>query len=394
MDALKVGLGSLFRTSMTAMLDAIGSTTPKAIVASLESKVQSPQQLARQCVIDEGPETFWKALTGSLLAKVAKTVTPSIPEQVVIIPGELIGSLMHWLTATYQSLNKSGLVAANYVSKQKTVIKEFFNKFIKKPTEIFLKIIGLDSVDEKHPMVPFTRFIMSQAALFGLGTYVLKGHEGENIPGINVDHNDSALTNFFKTISYVLVEQGTHIASQTMRYFIDYRREFIKHGGKPLAKALANVVNERTVPGHMLSALTACLSTLGLGKYLPKSAAAALGEAPMKFFERIVTLKLRRSTKHAKDNNGNIVPGHRLTETGLDWLNGFIDFFDKRFKPIRESIINKMIAPVFKPSNMSIEEFRKELIESLDRKKELLQVHNNNNGNGNGLAAIQVAGAV
>ena len=391
MDTLKVGLGSLFRTSMTAMLDAIGSTTPKAIVASLESKVQSPQQLARQCVIDEGPETFWKALTGSLLAKIAKTVTPSVPEQLIIIPGELIGSLMHWATATKQSFNRSGSVAANYVSKQKTVITEFFNRCIKKPTEIFLKIIGLDSVDEKHPMVPFTRFIMSQAALFGLGTYALKGHEGENIPGINVDHNDSALTNLFKTIGYIAVEQGTHVASQTMRYFIDYKDEFKDHGGKPLAKALANVVNERTIPGHMLSALTACLSTLTLGKYLPKSTAAAIGEAPMKFFERVVTLKLRRSTKTAKDQNGNVIPGHRLAETGLSWLNGFIDFFDKHFKPARIWTINNIIAPVFKPGNMKIEEFRKELMDSLDRKKELLPVQSKN---GNGLATnIQVASA-
>ncbi|KAF0227520.1 MAG: hypothetical protein FD167_4837, partial [bacterium] len=69
MSSVRVGITSLFRTTMTAMLDAIASTGVKSIVATMEDKTKSPEYLASQCITDEGPETFWKGVFGSVLAK-------------------------------------------------------------------------------------------------------------------------------------------------------------------------------------------------------------------------------------------------------------------------------------------------------------------------------------
>ena len=365
MSSLSIGLGSIFRTSMTAMLDAIGSTIPKAAVATLEDKTKSPQALARQCILDEMPETFWKAFTGSILVKIAKIVTPNVPEQIVIMPGELIGSFMHWLTATHQSLNKTAISATNFVGTKFTFAKSFFNNFIRKPMDLGMHFLG---IDKSGTEMNFLKFGLSNLGLFTLGTLALRGAEDENIPGINMDHNDPPLTSALKTIGYTAVEQGTHLFSQIMRYYIDYKDEFGKKN--TLAKAVANAINEKTIPGNILSALGGCFSTLWLGRYIPKSAAAALGEALPKGFTRLVEFRQRRSTKEAIDEKGRRVANYRYQD--VPWFNKMLDGFDYVFKPVRMWLINNVVAKIFKPENTKLEDFRKELVSSFDRREDLL----------------------
>src|SRR3989338_3497917 len=139
-----MGIGSvalsLFRTGVTASLDAIASTAlSKAPIATLEDKTKSHDELAIQCLDDEGAETFWKAAFGSVLTKLSRMYTPFIPEQLMNIPGDLIGSFVHWYTATHQSLEKSILEMVNIVDKSPTIVKNFFNYCIKKPIDVIAR---------------------------------------------------------------------------------------------------------------------------------------------------------------------------------------------------------------------------------------------------------------
>ena len=130
----------------------------------------------------------------------------------------------------------------------------------------------------------FARFGISNVVAFIFGTLALRGSEGENMPGVNLDSSESKSVSILKTLGYTVTEQITHILSQWMRYWEDYFKKnendtaadlVDKKYGK--AKALANTINEKTFTGNIFSALGACLSTLWLGKYIPKSAAGALG---------------------------------------------------------------------------------------------------------------------
>lgn len=379
MSSIIVGTTSLLRTGMTAVVDAIASTGAKAIIAPLEDKTKSSEFLAKQCIMDEGPETFWKAIFGSILAKLNKSYAPYIPEQLVNIPGDLLGAYLHWKSAAHQSLDTI-LTRTVKAKSNGNLLDKFFDNCIKTPTNNLLKFIGFNS--QEHQL-SFARFGISNIIVFLLATLGLKGSEDDNIPGVNLDHNEPVSTSIFKTIGYTAIEQITHIGSQWMRYYQNYKNEFGKDFH--LAKSIANAVNEKTFPGNILSGIGACLSTLWLGRYLPKSAAGAIGEIIPKAFTRLLEVRLRRSTKDKFDetSENKRTVNHRIKD--IKWLDKSLDVIDHPFAALRKLTIDHIIVPVFKPSNLTYEEFKKEIYNSFDLSLEALKLKNKNI-NGNGLA--------
>ena len=369
-----MGIGSvslsIIRTGVTAMFDAMGSTFPKAAVAAMEDKSQSKVHLAKQCLIDEGPEVFWKTIVGSLFVKTMRTIAPSVPEQFANLPGEMLGAGLHWWSASHQSKNRETQHATDSKEDKKPAfIEEFFNTCIKSPLGFALKAVGLDSNENN---VSFLRFGAVQAALLAGGAYVLQGAEEENIPGMNLHYEDPWYISLFKTAGYTAFEQIAHLTSQTMRYYIDYKKEF---GGKSkvfsknvLAKALANVIHERTFPGNIPSAISGCLSTLFLGRYIPKPLAGAIGEAPMKGLERLLTVHLRRSTKDRYDENAADKRAANYRGHDKNWFNNILSFSDSVFNPVRNFLIEKVVAKIFKPDSMNINEYITELKDSFNIK--------------------------
>lgn len=368
---------SLFRTGVTATFDSMGSTFPKAAVAAVEDGTQSKVHLARQCLVDEGPEVFWKTVVGSVFVKVMKAIAPAIPEQIANFPGEMLGAYLHWHSASHQCKNGEAQRAVSG-EKKPGILQNLFSTRIKPLINDALKFVGLP---EKDADVSFMRFAIIQSVLFTGGALALKGAEEENIPGMNMNHEDSKLTTFFKIAGYTLFEQCTHMFSQTMRYYIDYKKEFLGEDRKNrnigalnkdiLAKALANTFHERGFPGNIPSAITGCLSTLWLGKYIPKSIAGALGEAPAKGLERILTLHLRRSTKDRLNEKGERVPNYRKDSYGI--LDGALKVSDFLFNGIRNFIVRKIVAPMFKPEEVDIKDYIKELENSYNMSDERLR---------------------
>jgi hypothetical protein len=371
---------------MTAMLDAIASTGSKAIVATLEDKTKSPEYLASKCILDEGPETFWKAAFGSILAKLKNNFAPFIPEQFVNIPGDLLGAYVHWRSAAHQSLNKTISQAGKKFKSSSDLLDKFYDNFIKTPTSYILNLIGLDR--HEHTL-SFGRFGLANLAAFAFGTYSLMGSDDENLPGVNIDSSEPKHVTTYKTLGYVITEQVMHVASQWMRYYEDYKKEF---GEKfALSKSLANVINEKTFPGNFLSAIGACLSTLWFGKTMSKSAAAALGEIVPKAFTRLLETRLRRTTKDTYDENSLNQRRGNYRFHNAKWFNSLLDIIDYPFAILRELTVNHVVAPIFKPSDMSVNDFRKELYDSFDlpvetlKSKKLLMLNNNHE---NGLEQI------
>ena len=375
MSSLAIGAKSLFRTSMTAMLDAIASTGAKASIAILEDKTKSPEDLVIKCIEDEGPETFWKGAFGSILAKLKNHFVPNMPEQLVNIPGDLLGAFIHWKSAAHQSLNlTTSQVGSTTSTESPTLIDKFFDNFIKLPTDKILKFIGLDK--QEHTL-SFTRFGLVNILAFGIGTFALRGSQEDNLPGVNIDSDDSKLTTALKTIGYISTEQLTHIGSQWIRYYQDYKKEF---GEKfALSKSLANVINEKTFPGNFISAFSACLSTLWFGKKIPKSAAGALGEIVPKALTRLLEARLRRTTKDVYDENSSNQrkTNHRISD--YRWLDKTLDVIDSPLVALRRLAINHIVAPLFKPSDMSLDDFRAELFSSFDLPIEKLKEKELNN---------------
>ena len=369
-----MGIGSialsLFRTGVTASLDAIASTAiSKAPIATLEDKTRSKDELAIQCLDDEGAETFWKAAFGSVLTKLSRVYTPFIPEQFMNIPGDLLGSFVHWYTATHQSLGSSIFGMADH---SPTFVKKFFNYCIKKPIDV---IAGLMGLDREGKSINTTRFALCNAGLFGLGTLALIGAKGENLPGINMEKGDPK--NVRNIILYNIVEQCTHVFSQTVRYYLNYnkkeglggfqnpdetkRRKFWFWDNDVLGKALACVIHEKTFPGNFLAGIMSCFFTIWLP--LPKSAAAAAGEIIPKAFTRLIEVPLRRSTSTILDEAGNEVPNHRLAD--IPWLYKIVNGINWALAPIKYAIIDYIVAPLFKPKDTDINAYRIELRDSL-----------------------------
>ena len=369
MSTLKIGIGSLFRTGMTAMLDAIASTGAKAIVAPLEDKTLSPEFLASKCILDEGPETFWKGAFGSVLAKLKNHFVPWLPEQFVNAPGDLFGAFVHWKSAAHQSLSHVISLSGTKKKEALTLLDKFYDTCIKIPTNAVLKLIGFNR--DEHRLNLF-RFGISNIAAFALGTLALRGSSEDNMPGVNVNSDDSTSTSILKTMGYAVVEQATHICSQWMRYYEDYKKEF---GEKfALSKSLANVINEKTFPGNILSSLGACLTTLWYGKTLPPSSAAALGEVIPKAFTRLLEARLRRTTKDAFDENNPAKrkPNHRISD--IKWLDRALNVIDYPFLLLKNFTIDKIVAPLFRPNGMNLNDFIKELRNSFNLPLETLKL--------------------
>ena len=361
MSALTVSFQSLFRTGVTAMLDAIASSGAKAVVAPLEDKTKSSEYLALKCIEDEGPETFWKAAFGSVLAKLKNQFAPFIPEQFINIPCDLLGAHMHWKSAAHQALDKITSQAASKGKQVPTLLDKFFDTCIKKPTDYVLKFIGFNKEEQK---LNFTTFGLANVVAFTLGIFALKGSENDNLPGVNIDKNDSTGTTLFKTFGYTFIEQVTHIASQWMRYYQNYKEEFGKKFA--MSKSLANAINEKTFPGNFISALGACLSTFWFGDKISKSAAGALGEIIPKAFTRLIESRLRRTTKdkHNENYKNEREPNHRIYD--IKWLNKTLDVIDYPFIILRRLVIDKIVAPLFRPNDMNIKDFKNELYNSFD----------------------------
>ncbi|MBI3591040.1 MAG: hypothetical protein HY094_06670 [Candidatus Melainabacteria bacterium] len=373
---------SIVRTAVTAMFDAMGSTFPKAAVACLEDKSQDPVHLARQCLIDEGFEVFWKTAVGSLFVKATRSVAPFIPEQFANMPGEMLGALIHWWSASDQSKNNETVKIVNGDKSGPDFLQSAFNNYLKPVISSTLKAVGLDESKENNKEnnkenTDLVKFAAFQAALMTGGALILKGAEDENIPGMNMNPEDSAWKTFLKITGYTVLEQTTHLASQSMRYYEDFKKEFSMQDSKSLnkdilGKAIANAVHERFIPGNIFSAISGCLSTLWLGKYVPKSIAGAIGEAPMKGLERLLTLHLRRSTKQRFDlKTGKVIDNYRIKE--MPWFEQVSKIADFIFNPIRNFFIEKVVARVFKPENMTVVEYSKILRASFNIDKKLLE---------------------
>ena len=372
-----IGIGSLFRTGVTAMIDSMGSTFPRAAVAALEDESQSKVKLARQCLIDEGPEIFWKTIIGSLFVKTMRIVAPVVPEQIANFPGEMLGAYIHWWSASYKSKNaEAHREIDKNIGKESGAAEKSFNKFVTKPIHEILKMVGLDDEIEKN--VNFATFGIIQAGLFLGGTYVLRNAEEENIPGMNLDYEDPWYISLSKTLGYTVFEQITHLSSQTMRYCMDYKQEFNgnnenKFNKNVLAKALANVINERAIPGNIPSAIAGCLSTLFLGRFIPKSVAGAIGETPMKGLERLLTLHRRRSTKDKYDETSANKRADNFRGHKEEWFRNILKIADDRFDRFRNFLINNIVVRIFKPEDKSVEQFIEELEGSYNLRIDLLK---------------------
>jgi hypothetical protein len=356
MSLISVGLNLAKGIIPTAIADGVGSATGKALIAPLENKSESPAEMMRRSMIDEGPETAWKAILGRVCVEVSKSITPWVPEQIVIIPTQLVGSLIHWASSSHSSVNREAISGRE--KKEKGMVAWLHGHGIKKPIEYLTHLAGMD---KESGEVNYWKFLLTQAGILGACGFALRNQEGENIPGINVSEDDSMSTTIFKTLGYTAVEQSTQLISQGMRYYIDYATdhpdqpaEFREH---KMAKVVANVVNERSIPGNIPSSICECLSTLWLGKYLTKPVAASLVEIPTKAFERFATFKLRRSTKHTVDDEGNRIANYRTNDTIDNVLYGC----DKVFGGIRTFIIDKVVARLFLPDGAKIDEFASEL---------------------------------
>jgi len=376
MSSLKValsdiGTGGLMRSGLAAVIDMIGGNE-KAIVGIIERKDKNPVETYRQVLQDEGLEPFWQTFSSSLLSKIAKVVTPSVPEQLVIIPGKIIGSIWHWLITSHQSMNSEAL-NGNYNGnkeqrKDADTYEGFYSAFVEGPSNYIFKILGLGDKEDPNAKPSFLRYAISQFGVFGLASYALRDSE-ENLPGVNISSEEGFGKSLLKGVGYTLVDQITYTASQTMRFYIDFKKEFEKEGNA-LAKAFANVLNERFFPGRILSGLSSSLATYLLGDYIPKVTAAELGELPLKLLNRLANVHKRRATKYLinketheyvlKDENP--VKNYRFSDSSS--FNSFLNACDSIIQPCRDYSI-KLISKLF---NVPLKELQDSLTIDLSKK--------------------------
>lgn len=392
-------------SAAVAGIDLISSANAKGLGALLEKGSESPGETYKQVLHDEALEPAWETLFCSILTKIAKSITPNIPEQITMIPGKLIGAAWHWGITSDQSTNTSHIAKDGNSSKRLTA--NFYNSFVKGPSEWLLDKCGLGENKKGN----FLKFGLSQIGIFSLLSFGLKNTE-ENLPGVNLDSNDSFTTSLMKGAGYTIVEQATYAASQAIRFYTDFRDEFnFGKDIKPLpeaknfierikntlkdkdawAKSWTTVVNERFFPGHILSGIAASLGTWYFGKSIPKVTAAALGEFPTMFLNRVMNAHRRRATKDKlkyetyqtkdgkeeriavgfdKDGNNNRVKNYRFHGSAFDSILNTGDFiFDK----LRDSLIT-VIASVFR-GNRNLEDYKNELLQTRDINEDFLKHH-------------------
>lgn len=377
-------LGSIGRAVTIAGIDLISTANGKAAGAALfERKDIAPAETFVKTLHDEALEPFWATTISSLLAEISSTVTPWLPEQVAIIPGKMLGETWHWLITSRQSTHGEKFKSNNEEGKEKDIFSVFFDTFVKKPSDLLLRICGL-----KEKEGNFLWYSISQLGSFGLLSYFLRNDDEENLPGVNIDRNEGALKSIAKGIGYTLVEQVTYAISQTIRFSIDFKKEFQKTGGNILAKSLANVINERFYPGHILLGISSAVSTYSLGRYIPKTTAAAIGEFPMAILNRILNCRNRRATKHQfeyvtyiengkeikvpiayKFKNNEKVKNYRYNDSSI--FNGFLDTCDSVLYNTKDKTLDLVTYAFCKTENK--EEFKAELIKSFDVSEEVLK---------------------
>lgn len=370
----------LFRSFAIAGIDVISTANGKAIGGVFEREDKPANETYTQILHDEGLEPMWATFVSYLLAQLSKKITPFMPEQIVIIPGKLLGEAWHWLITSHQSTDKEHQ-SKNGNEKQENIYAMFWETLVKKPSDLILKLCGLG---EKGNESNFIRYFLSQMGLFTLGSFAIRNTE-ENLPGVNIHEDDSRLKSTLKGIGYTIVEQATYLVSQATRFYINYAEDdFNKNGGNALAKSVANVINERAIPGHILLGVTSSLSTGFLGKYIPRTTAAALGEFPMSILNRIINARRRRATKYKiqveidpetkkpKDSwyllkGGKHIPNFRFNFSNA--YNKFLDICDSILDPIRDKLID--LVTWMSRGNKNHEEFKNELINSFLMKKEV-----------------------
>src|SRR3989338_6714458 len=366
--AIREAAVSVFRSGVTALVDYTATVNSKVIGGIIEKKDECAGTVASIVAHDEGLEPFWETLFCSILTKLSDVFTPKVPHQIVIIPGKLLGSLWHWLSTDYRSLNAQAQNGnGNGKKKEKNLLGKFYDRFIEEPTNFYKKMCGLN--DENSS---FIRYGISQAGIFGLTSYLLK-NTGEELPGVDIDPEEGKLVSLYKGLGYTLVEQATYAVSQITRYCINFNEEFSKDPNhnfdkNVLAKAIANVVNERFFPGHLLAGICASASTYLLGNKMPKITAAALGEFPAMFLNRVMNCHKRRATKYQighqldskghitdswywTDQNGQKIKNYRMSNS--PGFTGFLDFSDRMFEGSRKWII-KLVSSMFNISEQEI----------------------------------------
>lgn len=333
-----------------AGIDLISSANAKGLGALLEDKRRPAGEIYKQILHDEALEPMWETFFCSILTKIAKTITPNVPEQITMIPGKLLGAAWHWGITSHQSTNKTAIVAD--AEKDQGVGAAFYNAFVKGPSELALKLTGLGEGDSN-----FLKFGLSQLGIFSLLSFGLRNTE-ENLPGVNLDSDDSFTKSLLKGAGYTVVEQATYIASQAIRYYTDFYDEFKQNNNSKtsiIAKSLANVINERFFPGHILSGIAASMSTWYFGKSMPRVTAAAIGEFPTMLLNRVMNCHRRRATKEIYDGESkSIVANYRFNDTGF---KNFLSTCDTMFDTLR----NKLIGVVSSIFDVSLKELQDSL---------------------------------
>ena len=237
----------------------------------------------------------------------------------------------------------------------------------------------------------FLWYAITQVAVLGIASYSLKDDQEENLPGVNIDPEGSPLSNIAKGLGYTFVEQTTFALSQGVRFYIDFNEEFgggknwhkkDKDGSKRkevMAKVMANLVNERLLPGHILLGLSSAISTYLLGSIIPKTTAAAIGEFPMSILNRMLNCRQRRATKYVMeekyDDKGKLIEQkHKLDKKGNKiWnyrfnpsktFNTILDMFDAGTRGVKELSLD-LITNMFR-GETDAKRFKKKLKDSFD----------------------------
>ncbi len=371
--------GSLWRAVRIAAIDLISTANGKALGAAAFERTDVPfTENFVQTLHDEALEPFWATTVSSMLAEFSTRITPWVPEQIAIIPGKLLGEAWHWLITSDQSTNKGALRGAtNGNGKSDSILASFFDTFVKKPSDLVLRLCGMNEKEGN-----FLWYTLSQLGFVGLASYSLTGDDEENLPGVNIDTSDSFLAATAKGVGYTLVEQGTYAISQTLRFFIDFREEFGWKKGENISfsekkqvwgKVLANVVNERLLPGHIFLGMSSGLSTYYLRKvfdWMPRTTAAAIGEFPMSLLNRMINCRDRRATKdkieidengkkkYKLDESGNKIANYRFSDSKV--FNSILDGWDSVIKKPKELMLSWLAAAFC--GDKDKEQYKKELI--------------------------------
>lgn len=372
-----VGASGFFHSATNALI-ALTGTNAKALGGALFERKDWPvEKTYRQIIHDEALEPFWQTLFSTIAVKTAEYLTPKIPQQLVMLPTQLLGSLFHWFIASPQSINSETFNGGKNLFKR--FVANCHDVLVKRPTEFILDKLGL-----KEQGGSPIRYGLIQAGIFSLAT-LSQRKSGMTLPGVNVNPDDSKLVTLLKTIGFTVVEQATYMFSQTMRYWIDFRREF---GKNALAKAAACVANERAIPGHILSAISACISTYFLGRFMPRTAAAQIGRFPFDFLNRMLNCHRRRATKYQFEYASLTRDGEKVKipiaykikdgkrQENFRFSKRILEFIDIIFDPIR----NAFLKLVEKCSGVPIKDLRKSFEineETLRRNQQILQAEEN-----------------